>query len=62
MSHKDLGLVAQLAASPGASNMIGSAAYQARTLAMGKGLGDEDRHAAIKVAEETLGVEVRGED
>ena len=46
----------------GASNMIGSAAYQAQTLAMGKGLGDEDQHAAIKVAEETLGVEVRGAD
>ena len=42
--------------------MIGSAAYQVQTLAMGKGLGDEDQHAAIKVAEETLGVEVRGAD
>ena len=46
----------------GASNMIVSADYQAQTLAMGKGLGDEDRHAAIKVAEEALGVEVRGAD
>lgn len=62
LSHKDLGLAAQLAASLGASNMIGSAAYQVQTLAMGKGLGDEDQHAAIKVAEETLGVEVRGAD
>lgn len=42
--------------------MIVSADYQAQTLAMGKGLGDEDRHAAIKVAEEALGVEVRGAD
>ena len=62
LSHKDLGLAAQLAASLGASNMIGSAAYQVQTLAMGKGLGDEDQHAAIKVAEETLGVEVKGAD
>ena len=60
LSHKDLGLAAQLAASLGAANMVGSAAYQVQTLAMGKGLGNEDQHAAIKVAEETAGVEVRG--
>lgn len=62
LSHKDLGLAAQLAASLGASNMIGSAAYQVQTLAMGKGLGNEDQTATVKIAEETLGVEVRGRD
>lgn len=61
LSHKDLGLAAQLAASLGAANMVGSAAYQVQTLAMGKGLGNEDQHAAIKVAEETAGVEVKGD-
>ena len=61
LSHKDLGLAAQLAASMGAANMVGSAAYQAQTLAMGKGLGNEDQYAAIKVAEETAGVEVKGD-
>ena len=62
LSHKDLGLAAQLAANLGASNMIGSAAYQVQTLAMGKGLGNEDQTATVKIAEETLGVEVRGRD
>ena len=61
LSHKDLGLAAQLAASLGAANMVGSAAYQVQTLAMGKGLGNEDQYAAIKVAEETAGVEVRSD-
>ena len=42
--------------------MVGSAAYQVQTLAMGKGLGNEDQYAAIKVAEETAGVEVKGDD
>ena len=45
-----------------AANMVGSAAYQVQTLAMDKGLGNEDQYAAIKVAEETAGVEVRGDD
>ena len=62
LSHKDLGLAAQLAASLGASNMVGSAAYQVQTLAMGKGLGNEDQYAAIKIAEETAGVEVKGNE
>ncbi len=62
LSHKDLGLAAQLAASLGASNMVGSAAYQVQTLAMGKGLGNEDQTATVKVAEETLGIEVRGSE
>ena len=42
--------------------MVGSAAYQVQTLAMGKGLGNEDQYAAIKVAEETAGVEVKSDD
>ena len=59
LSHKDLGLAAQMAASLGATNLMGAAAYQIQTIAMGMGLGDEDQTASIKVAEKTAGTEVR---
>ena len=62
LSHKDLGLAAQLAASLGAPNMMGSTAYQIQTLAMGKDLGHEDQTATVKVAEEAAGVVVKGSD
>lgn len=58
LSHKDLGLAAQMAASLGATNLMGAAAYQIQTIAMGMGLGDEDQTASIKVAEKTAGAEV----
>ncbi|MCY3872392.1 MAG: NAD(P)-dependent oxidoreductase [Gemmatimonadetes bacterium] len=58
LSHKDLGLAAQMAASLGATNLMGAAAYQIQTIAMGMGLGDEDQTASIKVAEKTAGTEV----
>ena len=59
LSHKDLGLAAQMAGALGATNLMGAAAYQIQTIAMGMGLGDEDQTATIKVAEETAGIEVR---
>lgn len=62
LSHKDLGLAAQMAASLGATNLMGAAAYQIQTLAMGMGLGDEDQTATIKVAEKTVGVEVKSKE
>ncbi len=60
LSHKDLGLAAQMAGALGATNLMGAAAYQIQTIAMGMGLGDEDQTATIKVAEETAGIEVKG--
>ena len=62
LSHKDLGLASQLAASLGATNLIGSAAYQIQTMAMGMGLGNENQTAVVKVPEEVTGIEVRKVD
>ena len=62
LAHKDLRLAGELAGSLGASNLIGSMAHQILTMGMGKGLGNEDQTASIKVAEEIAGVEVRRSD
>src|SRR5215213_7140080 len=51
LAHKDLGLATALAASLGVPSLLGSAAYQLHTLAVGTGLGDEDQSATIKVYE-----------
>jgi len=58
LAYKDLGLAAQLANSLNVPNLMGSAANQIQKLAMGKGLGDEDQCAAVKVIEEIAGVEL----
>ena len=60
LAHKDLGLASRLAGSLGSPSIVGSAAYEILTLAMRKGLGNEDQSASVKVAEEIAGVEVRG--
>ena len=59
LAHKDLGLATRLAGSLGSPNIIGEAAHEILTLAMQRGLGDEDQSATVKVAEEIAGVEVR---
>lgn len=59
LAHKDLGLATALAASLGVPSLLGSAAYQLHTLAVGAGLGDEDQSATVKVYEACSGVPVR---
>ena len=59
LAHKDLGLATALAASLGVPSLLGSAAYQLHTLAIGAGLGDEDQSATIKVYEACSGVPAR---
>ena len=62
LALKDLGLAMQLARDLKVPSIIGSAAHHIHTLALGKGLGSEDRSACVKVFEECSGVEVRGRD
>jgi 3-hydroxyisobutyrate dehydrogenase-like beta-hydroxyacid dehydrogenase len=62
LAHKDLGLAMQLARNLKVPSIIGSAAHHIHTLALGKGLGNEDRSACVKVFEECSGVEVKGRD
>ncbi len=59
LAHKDLGLAATLAASLGVPSLMGAAAYQLHTLAMGAGHGDDDQSATIKVLEACTGVAAR---
>ncbi len=59
LAHKDLTLATALAASLGVPSLIGTAAHQLHTLAMGAGLGDQDQTACIKVLEACTGVPVR---
>jgi 3-hydroxyisobutyrate dehydrogenase-like beta-hydroxyacid dehydrogenase len=59
LAHKDLGLATSLAARLGVPSMIGLAAHQVHTLALGAGLADEDQSACIKVYEACSGVPVR---
>ena len=59
LAYKDLALATAMAAALGVPSLIGSAAYQLHTLAMGAGLADEDQTACIKVLEACTGVPVR---
>ncbi len=59
LAHKDLGLATTLAASLGVPSLIGTAAHQLQTLAMGARLGDKSQTACINVLEECSGVPVR---
>ncbi|MFN8523277.1 MAG: NAD(P)-dependent oxidoreductase [Chloroflexota bacterium] len=59
LAHKDLALATGLAASLGVPSLMGAAAYQLHTLAMGAGLGDEDQSATVKVMEACTGVPAR---
>lgn len=59
LAHKDLGLATALAAALGVPSLIGTAAHQLHTLALGAGLGDDDQTACIKVLEACTGVPVR---
>lgn len=59
LAHKDLGLATALAASLGVPTLMGAAAYQLHTLAVGAGHGDDDQSATIKVIEACTGVPAR---
>jgi 3-hydroxyisobutyrate dehydrogenase-like beta-hydroxyacid dehydrogenase len=59
LAHKDLGLATALAASVGVPALMGAAAYQLHTLALGAGFGDDDQSATIKVLEACTGVPAR---
>lgn len=59
LAHKDLGLATALAARLGVPSLMGLAAHQVHTLALGAGLADEDQTACIKVYEACSGVPVR---
>ena len=59
LAHKDLGLATALAARLGVPSLLGLAAHQIHTLALGAGLADEDQTACIKVYEACSGVPVR---
>jgi 3-hydroxyisobutyrate dehydrogenase-like beta-hydroxyacid dehydrogenase len=59
LAHKDLALATGLASSLGVPSLIGTAAHQLHTLALGAGLGDEDQTACIKVLEACTGAPVR---
>jgi 4-hydroxybutyrate dehydrogenase / sulfolactaldehyde 3-reductase len=59
LAHKDLGLATALAHALGVPSLMGSAAYELHTLAVGAGLGDEDQSATIKVYEACSGVPAR---
>ncbi len=59
LAHKDLALATALAQTVGAPALMGAAAHQLHTLAMGADLGDEDQTACIKVIEACTGVPAR---
>lgn len=59
LAHKDLGLATAMASTLGVPSLMGLAAHQLHTLAMGAGLADEDQTACIKVLEACTGVPVR---
>jgi 3-hydroxyisobutyrate dehydrogenase-like beta-hydroxyacid dehydrogenase len=59
LAHKDLGLATALAARLGVPSLLGLAAHQVHTLAIGSGLADEDQTACVKVYEACSGVPVR---
>jgi 4-hydroxybutyrate dehydrogenase/sulfolactaldehyde 3-reductase len=55
LAHKDLALATALAASLNVPSLMGAAAHQLHTLAMGAGLADEDQSATVKVIEACTG-------
>jgi 3-hydroxyisobutyrate dehydrogenase-like beta-hydroxyacid dehydrogenase len=59
LAHKDLGLATALAARLGVPSLMGLAAHQVHTLALGAGLADEDQTACVKIYEACSGVPVR---
>ncbi len=59
LAQKDLQLATQMAAEYKIPSIMGSASLHLHTLALGKGLGNEDQTACIKIWEECSGVEVR---
>ncbi|SMB93386.1 2-hydroxymethylglutarate dehydrogenase /3-hydroxyisobutyrate dehydrogenase [Thermanaeromonas toyohensis ToBE] len=59
LQHKDIELALQTAKECNIPLLLGSVAYQVYTLARGKGWGQEDISAVIKLWEEVAGLEVR---